>query len=151
MDIKVLTIAVLIPLLGGLLSGFLGMTKNREWYAKLSKPAWNPPSWVFGPAWTILYILMGISSYFVWMHGGRLALIVYAAQLLVNFAWTPVFFRFHRPDIALGLILLLWILILWMLFLFKKASSTAFWLIVPYFAWVSFATTLNAYIVLKNE
>ena len=150
MDIKVIAVAILIPLVGGLLSGFFGMPKNREWYTKLSKPAWNPPSWVFGPAWTILYILMGIASYFVWMQGGRLALIVYAVQLLVNFAWTPVFFRFRRPDIALGLILLLWILLIWMLFLFKKASTAAFWLVVPYFAWVSFATTLNAYIVFKN-
>jgi len=62
----------------------------------------------------------------------------------------PCYFRFRRPDIALGLILLLWILLIWMLFLFKKASTAAFWLVVPYFAWVSFATTLNAYIVFKN-
>lgn len=143
-------IAVLIPLIGGLLSGYFGMTKDHEWYNKLEKPVWNPPTWLFGPAWTILYLLMGIASYIIWQNGGNMALVVYGIQLLVNFAWSPTFFRFQRPDIALALIVLLWFLILWMLFLFKNISMVAFWLIVPYFVWVSYATSLNAYIVLKN-
>jgi tryptophan-rich sensory protein len=143
-------IAVLIPLIGGLLSGYLGMTKDRKWYDGLNKPIWNPPAWVFGPVWTILYLLMGIASYIIWQNGAVLPLIVYGVQLLVNFAWSPTFFRFQRPDIALGLITVLWFLILWMLILFKNISMMAFWLIIPYFVWVSYATTLNAYIVLKN-
>jgi len=143
-------IAVLIPLIGGLLSGYFGMAKDREWYNKLEKPFWNPPAWLFGPAWTILYLLMGIASYIIWENGDTMALVVYGVQLLVNFAWTPTFFRFQRPDIALALIVLLWFLILWMLFLFKSISMVAFWLIIPYIIWVSYATSLNAYIVLKN-
>ena len=143
-------IAILLPLIGGLLSGYFGMPKNRQWYEKLDKPSWNPPSVVFGPVWTILYILMGIASYLIWQNGGGLPLTVYVIQLLVNFAWTPVFFRFQRPDIALGLIGTLWVLILWMLYLFKDISIMAFWLIIPYFIWVSYATTLNTYIVVKN-
>jgi tryptophan-rich sensory protein len=145
-----LVIALLIPLVGGLLSGYFGMLKDRQWYNGLKKPFWNPPGWVFGPVWTILYLLMGYASHIIWTQGNRLALIVYGAQLIINFAWTPIFFRYQQPDIALGMIAALWCLILWMLYLFKQSSMTAFWLIVPYFIWVSYATTLNAYIAIKN-
>lgn len=149
--IPIIIIAILIPLIGGFVSGFFGMPKNREWYNKLNKPAWNPPAWLFGPVWTVLYILMGIASYIIWQKGGwGLPLTVYVIQLLVNFAWTPTFFKFQRPDIALGIIGTLWLLILWMLYLFKDVSMIAFSLIVPYFIWVSYATTLNTYIVVKN-
>lgn len=115
-----------------------------EWYAALIKPAWNPPAWVFGPAWTLLYILMAVAAWLVWKRAGfSRPLAFYFLQLALNAAWTPIFFGAHQLGWALAEIVVLWTLILLTLLSFRRVSPVAGWLFVPYLAWVSFATFLN--------
>ena len=114
------------------------------WYAALTKPLWNPPTWIFGPAWTLLYALMAIAAWLIWKHDGwRRPLRLYFVQLLLNAAWTPIFFGAHQLGWALVEIVALWIAILLTLLNFHRANKTAGWLLVPYLAWVTFAAFLN--------
>jgi tryptophan-rich sensory protein len=114
------------------------------WYAALMKPAWNPPSWIFGPAWTLLYTLMAVAAWLVWKRVGfSRPLAFYFVQLALNAAWTPIFFGAHQLGWALMEIILLWIMILLTLLSFRRVTPTAGWLFVPYLAWVSFASFLN--------
>jgi len=115
-----------------------------EWYAGLVKPSWNPPAWVFGPAWTLLYILMAEAAWLVWRRVGfSRPLALYFIQLALNAAWTPIFFGAHQLGWALVEIVVLWIAILLTLLSFRRVSPAAGWLLVPYLAWVSIATFLN--------
>lgn len=118
-----------------------------DWYAALNKPTWNPPSWVFGPAWTLLYTLMAVSAWLVWKRGGfggqRVPLTLYLTQLVLNAAWTPIFFGAHALGWALAEIVVLWIAILLTLLSFRRVSTSAALLFVPYLAWVTFASVLN--------
>ena len=114
------------------------------WYAALNKPAWNPPAWIFGPAWTLLYMLMAVAAWLVWKRDGwRRPLALYFAQLLLNAAWTPIFFGAHQLGWALAEIVALWIAILLTLQSFRSVSKPAGWLFAPYLAWVTFAAFLN--------
>ncbi len=117
------------------------------WYAALNKPAWNPPSWIFGPAWTLLYTLMAIAAWLVWRRGGfraqRGPLTWYAIQLALNAAWTPIFFGAHALGWGLVEIVALWTAILITLLRFHRVRPGAAWLLAPYLAWVTFATALN--------
>lgn len=117
------------------------------WYASLRKPSWNPPGWVFGPVWTLLYIMMAIAAWLVWRRGGwktqRAPLTLFLVQLALNAAWTPLFFGLHRPDLALVDIVLLWFAILATILAFWQAHRGAAWMLMPYLAWVSFAAVLN--------
>jgi benzodiazapine receptor len=121
-----------------------------DWYASLAKPAWTPPTWVFGPAWTILYAMMAVAAWRLWRrlgarpHESRRALVLFAVQLALNLSWTPVFFGMQRPDLALVVILVLWLAIAATIVAAWKACKTAAALLVPYLAWVTFATALNA-------
>ncbi len=119
-----------------------------EWYASLNKPSWNPPGWVFGPVWTALYTMMAVAAWLVWRRGGfaaqRRPLAWFLVQLGLNAAWTPVFFGLQRPDLALVVIVLLWLAIVGTIRAFRPVSRPAAWLLAPYLAWVSFATVLNA-------
>ena len=120
------------------------------WYNSLPKPWFTPPSWVFGPAWTILYVLMAVAAVMVWKSkengrgDRRKALVAFAAQLALNVAWTPLFFGLHRPDLAFVDIVLLWLAIVATIVLFSRVRRAAAWLLAPYLAWVSFALVLNA-------
>lgn len=134
-------------------AGLLGVlttdSGNSPWYQSLEQPAFAPPSWVFGPVWTALYLMMGIAAFLVWRQGlergaVRRALGLFVAQLLLNAAWTPVFFGAHRLGLALGVLLALWVLIVLTLRSFAPLSRVAAWLLTPYLAWVSFAGVLNA-------
>ena len=118
----------------------------REWFPTLVKPSFNPPSWVFAPVWTVLYIMMGIAAWLVWRQGGdiTLALWMFFIQLALNFLWSFLFFNLHRLDIALVDITALWIGIAATLYLFWNVDMRAGLLLVPYLAWVSFASLLNA-------
>lgn len=121
-----------------------------DWYASLAKPAWTPPTWVFGPAWTILYAMMAVAAWRLWRRLGarpresRRALVLFAVQLALNLSWTPVFFGMQRPDLALVVIFVLWVAIAATIVAAWKACKTAAALLVPYLAWVTFATALNA-------
>jgi translocator protein len=114
------------------------------WYVALNKPAWNPPAWLFGPVWTLLYTLMAVAAWLVWKRAGfAKPLMFYFAQLALNAAWTPIFFSAHRLGGALVVIVALWLAILMTWVSFRRVNRTAGWLFVPYLAWVSFATYLN--------
>lgn len=129
---------------------------SQSWYAALEKPAFTPPSWVFGPVWTTLYILMGVAAFLVWRRGlgvraVRVALGWFAGQLVLNALWSPVFFGWHRIGSALAVIVLLWAAIVVTLYHFSRVSKTAGLLLGPYLLWVSFATMLNASIWWLNR
>jgi benzodiazapine receptor len=118
-----------------------------DWYAGLNKPSWNPPNWIFAPVWTTLYIGMAIAAWLVWrrkgMVGAWLPLLLFGLQLFFNAAWSALFFGMRNPGIALINIVLLWFAILATIISFRRISNVAAALLVPYFAWVSFATALN--------
>jgi len=117
------------------------------WYAGLHKPAWNPPAWVFGPAWTLLYVLMAVAAWLVWREGGwkrqRLPLGLFLLQWLLNALWTPLFFGLHRSGLAFVEIIFLWLVLAATLRLFWQVRKAAGVLLVPYLAWVTFAAMLN--------
>jgi tryptophan-rich sensory protein len=118
------------------------------WYVNLEKPSWNPPNWIFGPVWSALYLLMGISAWMVWSKDGFSrageALTLFLLQLGLNALWTPVFFGMKRLDLALVIIVALLILIAVTRKAFRRHDRLAAWLLVPYLLWVGFATALNA-------
>ena len=132
----------------GAVSGIASGTGLWVWYATLQKPFFNPPSWVFGPVWTILYALMGFALYRIWImpsSSERLVLLsLFTTQLILNLAWSFLFFYFQRPDWALVEIILLWGFILWLIIRLYPLDKLAAGLQIPYLLWVSFATLLNA-------
>lgn len=141
-----------VSILGCLSVGIVGALFTTPaipaWYNTLSKPSFSPPAWVFGPAWTILYILMGISLFLVWTKKSegdikQSALYIFFAQLFLNAIWSPIFFGLQSPFTALIIITLLWLTIIININIFYKVSKTAALLLVPYLLWVSFATVLN--------
>lgn len=124
-----------------------GLFMPGSWYDSLAKPAWTPPDWLFGPVWTLLYCMIAVSGWLVWretgLKGARLAFAVFALQLVLNGLWSWLFFGLHRPDLALVDIVLLEMTILCLIVLFWPISRLAAVLLVPYLAWVAFATALN--------
>lgn len=143
-----------VPLMVGGIAGFATVTSLESWYAGLNKPSFNPPNWIFGPVWTTLYALMGISLFLIlreeawsWKNS---SLRIFALQLLLNFLWSFFFFYFESPLLALIDIFLLWASILWMLLDFYPKSKAAALLNIPYLMWVSFASILNGAIFLLN-
>jgi len=118
-----------------------------KWYASLSKPAWNPPNWVFGPVWGILYILMAVSAWLVWRQvgweGAAVPLVVYLLQLILNAAWSWLFFGRRSLGLAFLEILTLWLAIVWTIILFWRYSTISGILLLPYLLWVTFASVLN--------
>jgi translocator protein len=123
-------------------AGFLTAQSVVTWFPTLVKPSFNPPSWLFAPVWTTLYIMMAVAAWLVWLRKGSLAL--FYVQLALNFTWSLLFFGLHSPAMALVDIVAMWVLILLTLLGFWKIDRRAGWLMVPYLAWVSFATVLNA-------
>lgn len=146
--IAYIVISVIICLLVGFLSGFATQGAVDNWYAGLNKPVFNPPNWIFGPVWTVLYIMMGVAAGIVWSKGlhhiwVKTALYHFSFQLIFNALWSVVFFGFNKPFWALLVILVLLALILLNMKSFRIVSKTAAYLLVPYFLWVCFATLLN--------
>ncbi|MEI6083063.1 MAG: TspO/MBR family protein [Verrucomicrobiota bacterium] len=126
------------------LGGVTTASSVRDWYPTLVKPAWNPPAWIFGPVWTVLYLAMAVAAWLVWCRvGWGGALVWFVVQLALNATWSPVFFGMHRIGLALVNIVLLWAAIAGTMVAFWKVAPVAGWLFVPYLAWVSFATVLN--------
>jgi translocator protein len=118
------------------------------WYAGLQKPSWNPPNWVFGPVWTLLFTLMAIAAWLVWRRIGTtsisIPLVLFAIQLVLNVLWSYIFFGRHLPGSALIEIILLWLAILTTLISFWRVAPLAGGLLLPYLLWVSYAISLNA-------
>lgn len=141
-------ISVCLPLLIGFSSSFFTVTEIGNWYQTIQKPSWNPPNWIFGPVWTTLYVLMGISFFLVWRSEKawkikRIAIILFAIQLVLNFLWSFIFFNQHQIGIAFAEITALWLMIFFTILAFARISRPASWLLVPYISWVSFAAILN--------
>lgn len=146
--------------------GSLATAPNTDgWYAGVEKVAWSPPNWLFAPAWSVLYLLIAIAGFLIWragfagageQNGARGALTLYVTQLLLNFAWSPIFFAGYPMIgkaawwIALVVIVLLVAAVALLIPAAAKWSKTAAWLLVPYVAWLAFATTLNAGIIALN-
>ncbi len=147
-DILTLVAAVAICQAAGAIGAIFTSSSVGTWYVGLSKPSFNPPNWVFGPVWTTLYALMGIAAWQVWRSGrGRrsagAALLVFAVQLVLNTAWSILFFGLRSPGAAFAELVLLWIAIVATMTLFLRISIAAGALLVPYLLWVSFAAVLN--------
>jgi translocator protein len=149
MDILSIVIFLGVTVGGGLAVGYL--TRPGAWYAGLTKPSFNPPNWVFGPVWTILYVLIAVAGWRVFASvGGGPALAVWIAALALNFLWSPVFFGLRRPAAALVVVLALLAVIAVFVVLAWPVDRVAALLFLPYAAWVAFATALNAAIVRLN-
>ncbi|MDP2638486.1 MAG: TspO/MBR family protein [Candidatus Levybacteria bacterium] len=137
---------------------FLGsvvtLSSISTWYASLNKPFFNPPNFIFGPVWTVLYFLMGVSLYIVWNKNLKnkkdKAIKVFALQLVLNLLWSLVFFGLHQPLLAFIVIVMLWIAIFMTIKHFYKVSKLSAYLLIPYILWVSFAAFLNLFIVLLS-
>jgi len=146
-SIKLISSIALCVLLGSV-GGLVTVNEIPNWYATLNKPSFNPPNWLFGPVWTTLYVLMGISVYLIWKQPvskeRNKALQLFILQFILNFCWSFIFFGLHATGWALIEMITLWILILLSILYFAKHSKTAAWLLVPYISWVSFALLLNA-------
>lgn len=137
----------MVPLIVGATGGFATANSIGKWYVNLKKPFFNPPNYLFGPVWTALYILMGISIFIVLQSPisvlRKKAILIFCIQLFLNFWWSFIFFKFQLLGIALIEIIIMWLAILSMILIFKKINTTAAYLQIPYLLWVSFATVLN--------
>ena len=147
-------VSVAAPLAVGALGSVFTSGSVNTWYSTLNKPAFNPPNWVFGPVWTLLFILMGVSFYLVWNKKfgkePKKLIGIYAFQLILNLLWSLCFFGWQNPTLALGEIIVLWIAIAVNAFWFHQISRIAGNLLIPYLLWVSFAAVLNTAIVVLN-
>jgi benzodiazapine receptor len=146
--IKLLVSIVAIEVLGGL-GAAVTSSQIPEWYAGLNKPPGTPPNWLFGPVWVCLYAMVGFAFALVWhrVEPGppkRRAMLCFAAQLILNLAWTPMFFGTHQMLLALLVIVALWIAIAITIAQFRRLEALAAALLIPYLLWVSYATYLNA-------
>ncbi len=144
-----LLVSMLIAELAGVINSVFTASSIPTWYAGLERPWWTPPSWIFNPAWFVLYILVGISAYFVWevrhqRKEAESALVFYGVQLLFSSFWGIIFFGLQEIGLALAEIFVLWLLIIYTMILFFRVSKPAGWVLVPYLIWVSYTMVLNA-------
>lgn len=140
-------ISLALPQVAGGLGAFFTINAIESWYSALNKPSWNPPNWLFGPVWTMLYILMGIACYLIWKsdHPRKRAMLkLYFIQLILNALWSPAFFGMQSPIFGLLVIVPLLGAIILCIIEFRRVNTLASSLMVPYLLWVSFASVLNA-------
>ena len=147
-NIGQILLAVVICELAGMVGAIFTTPSIPTWYAGIVKPTFSPPNWIFAPVWTILFALMGIAAYLVYEKGTdkkaiKVALSIFAIQLILNTLWSIIFFGMHNPGIAFIEIIFLWIAILLTIIAFFKISKPAAYLLIPYILWVSFASFLN--------
>jgi translocator protein len=145
-DILKLIISIVLCQFAGGIGAIFNIKAIPKWYTHLRKPSFNPPNWIFGPVWTILYLMMGISFYLIWVSGFSLAslpLIAFFVQLILNVLWSALFFGARKPFLAFVEIIFLFISIALVMILFYPNSHTAAYLLIPYLLWVSFASVLN--------
>ncbi len=149
---KLIRLILLVALCesAGVIGSIFTFSSINTWYVDLNKPFFNPPSWIFGPVWTTLYFLMGVSLYLVWGKK-KTDLKWFWIQLVLNSIWSIVFFGLKNPALAFIIIVFLWISIFLTIKDFKKVNKTASYLLFPYLAWVGFASLLNLSIVILNK
>ncbi|MEK7592245.1 MAG: TspO/MBR family protein [Patescibacteria group bacterium] len=150
-----LIVSIVVCELVGILSTPFTLAAIPGWYASLIKPPFSPPNWVFGPVWTILYLMMGVSFYCIWQLGSKkkkakVALYYFGAQLGLNFLWSIAFFGLRSPVLGLVTIVALLTLIILTMKHFSPLSRVAFYLLVPYLLWVTFAAVLNWAVLILN-
>jgi tryptophan-rich sensory protein len=149
-----LVAAILVCEIVGVLGSIFTTQSIPTWYAGLVKPSFTPPNWVFGPVWTLLYLLMGVSLYLVWSSRPKkartVALQTFGPQLVLNLLWSVLFFGLRSPLLGMIGIVLLWVVLLVTILRFYNASKSAAWVMVPYLLWVTFAALLNFYIFILN-
>jgi tryptophan-rich sensory protein len=173
-----LAIALLVPLLAGWIGSIFTLPAIGSWYAALTKSALNPPSWIFGPVWTILFLFIGISLFIVWKKNWQVEnallenrdkawnpwtkrfwsgdwqkaniIALFCIQLVLNILWSYVFFCLRQPGLAFFELLALWFSILYLIVNFYRVSKTAAWILLPYILWVTFAGYLNWAIWMGN-
>lgn len=155
MSLRNAALFILLCLGAGAIGGLATAPAIPGWYASLNKPAFNPPNWVFGPVWTMLYVLMGVAAYLVYEKGAgkrevRMALALFGTQLGLNVLWSLLFFGLQSPLFGLVCIALLWFAIAATIIRFYPLSRPAGALLAPYLLWVSFASILNFYIWVLN-
>jgi benzodiazapine receptor len=154
-EILKLLLSILVSQLAGLIGMIFTTPAIPTWYAALEKPSFTPPSWLFAPAWITLFVLMGVAAFLIWRRGlaeraVKVALIVFLIQLVLNALWSVIFFGLRSPLGGLIVIVALWTAILLTILRFLKISKPAGTLLLPYIIWVSFATILNAAILVLN-
>ncbi len=146
-----LIISIALPFLASAVGSLFTAGSVSSWYMTLNKPPFNPPSWVFGPVWTLLYLLMGVSLYLVWIRKfDKNAFTFFGIQLFLNALWSVLFFGIKSPLLALVEIIFLWAAILITIFYFYKINKISAYLLIPYILWVSFAAILNFAIFMLN-
>lgn len=155
-NLSKLVASILLCQFAGLIGSVFTASSLENWYLFLEKPAFNPPAWIFFPAWVTLYTLMGISLYLVWEKGlqeqeVKKGMFIFGVQLGLNTLWSILFFGLKSPYYAFVEIVLLWFAILLTILKFRKISKTASYLLFPYILWVSFAMLLNYYIWILNS
>ncbi|MBN1688438.1 MAG: tryptophan-rich sensory protein [Candidatus Omnitrophica bacterium] len=149
-----LIFAIVICQAAGWIGALFTASSVKTWYRALEKPFFTPPAAVFGPVWTLLFLLMGISLYWVWQAAAgpkKKSMIVFGFQWILNVFWSILFFGLRRPGLALLEILVLWVAILATLHAFSQVSKRAAFILIPYFLWVTFAIFLNAGIFFLNR
>ena len=154
-DFSKLVFAILACELAGIAGSFFTMPSIPSWYASLNKPFFSPPNWLFAPVWTTLFAMMGISFFLVWQkglqnRGVKAAVSIFGLQLILNIFWPVLFFGLRNPFLAFIEIISLWIAIAFTIKKFYPVSRKAAYILIPYIAWVSIATALNAAIWLLN-
>jgi translocator protein len=155
-DLPILVVSLIAPLAAGGLGAIATAGSIPTWYRALTKPPWNPANGVFGPVWTLLYILMGVALFLVWRRGWvtpgvQTAVLLFAAQLIFNLLWSVVFFGFRTIGGGLVIIVILWLLIVATIVSFFRLNAVSGVLMLPYIAWVTFASVLNATIWSLNR
>lgn len=151
-DIKKLLVSLAIPQLAGFLGALFTTPAIPAWYAGLNKPWFVPPNWLFAPAWTTLFLLMGLAFYLVWDRGVdfKAARNVFGIQLGLNILWSVMFFGLRSPLLGFLEIMVLWAAIALNILVFYRIDRRAGYLLVPYIAWVTFAAALNLWVFLLN-
>lgn len=143
-----LIISLAFPVAIGSIAGFFTAAGTSGWLDSINSPSFRPPNWIFGPVWTVLYLIMGFSLFLIWKQEAskqrNQAVTIFLVQLTLNFFWSFIFFYFHMIGAALIEIILLWISIVTMIVLFYKIKPMAAYINIPYLLWVTFATLLNA-------
>lgn len=149
---------IVLPVVWGILVAGTGawLTELSPWYNELKKPAWQPPDWLFGPAWTVILAMASLAAWFAWRNAQdqrskTLVIGLFCANGVLNVLWSPLFFKLRRPDWALLEVPLLWLSILAPILLLAPISGIASLLLLPYLLWVSFAAVLNLTIVRLNR